>query len=116
MNCQTPGGVTALHRAAYTGRVDVVRCLLKHQADVTVVDSDGCTALHKVRWSEQCARGSLCCTIQAAEGGHLSVAELLVARAPIVASVKDKRGKLPRDWLKHSDSKWEKLLSNIVHI
>ena len=116
MNCQTPGGVTALHRAAYTGRVGVVKCLLKHRADVTLTDSDGCTALHKVRGVSSVRTGSLSCTVQAAEGGHLSVAELLLARAPTVASVRDKRGKLPRDWLKQTDSKWGKLFSNMAQV
>ena len=30
------------------GHVDVIRILLKHGADVTIQDSDGMTALHKV--------------------------------------------------------------------
>lgn len=95
VNSQTPGGVTPLHRAAYTGQVGVVKCLLKHQADVNLPDSDGCTALHK-----------------AAEQGHLSVAELLVPKSPGLAGVRDKHGKLPKDCLKHTNSKWQILFLN----
>ena len=43
------GAATALHRAAYQGHEEVTHMLLKRGADVTLQDSDGKTALHKVR-------------------------------------------------------------------
>ena len=49
VNAQTrSGGVTPLHRAAYSGHQDVTELLIIRGADVTLVDTDGKTALHKV--------------------------------------------------------------------
>ena len=49
VNSQTPGGVAPLHRAAYCGHGNVVRVLLDHSGDAALTDSDGRTAMHKVR-------------------------------------------------------------------
>ena len=55
------GRDTPLHRAAYMGHEDVVRCLLENGADVMLQNEDGQTALHK-----------------AVIGGHVRVVGLLV--------------------------------------
>ncbi len=41
------GQATSLHRAAYTGHLDIVKLLLERGADVCAQDADGCTPLHK---------------------------------------------------------------------
>lgn len=41
------GRATSLHRAAYTGHLDIVKLLLERGADVCAQDADGCTPLHK---------------------------------------------------------------------
>ena len=42
------GGVTPLHRAAYSGHNDIVLLLLQYKANPTFSDADGKIALHKV--------------------------------------------------------------------
>ena len=103
------GGATALHRAAYTGRVEVralgwspprarrsarsrpspltlaltpqvVRILLASGADALLADSDGETALHK-----------------ATARGHGAVAGVLESAAPAAATMRDRRGRTPAD-------------------
>lgn len=55
------GGATALHRAAYTGHLDVVQLLLAAGAVPTKQDADGQTAYHKavqqVGWGVLCSVG-----------------------------------------------------------
>ena len=48
-----PGGSTPLHRAAYCGHSEAVRLLLRHNADITLQDSDGFTAVHKALQQQQ---------------------------------------------------------------
>nr|XP_039251418.1 ankyrin repeat domain-containing protein 49-like [Styela clava] len=46
-------GYTALHRASYEGRTEVVKFLLKQGADLHAKTSDGWTPLHSAcRWNE----------------------------------------------------------------
>lgn len=45
--CTKAGASTCLHRAALSGRADVVDLLLTHGASPTARDADGNTALHK---------------------------------------------------------------------
>lgn len=74
-------GMTALMRAAGSGRVDFVRHLLAAGADVSRRDSKGCTALH---WAVGFASRSLQDTLQVAE--CVEVARLLLeAGAPVNA-------------------------------
>jgi ankyrin repeat protein len=54
-------GWTALHRAAYNGRVDACRLLLRRGASIHAVTNTGATALHL-----------------AASNNHLGVMELLL--------------------------------------
>ncbi|XP_031554891.1 ankyrin repeat domain-containing protein 39-like [Actinia tenebrosa] len=80
-NAQTRSGqVTPLHRAAYCGRIGVVNLLLRHQADPTLCDTDGQTALHK-----------------ASEKGHKEIVQLLVDRNPGLQQIKDNRGRTALD-------------------
>ncbi|PSC77021.1 Ankyrin repeat domain-containing 39 [Micractinium conductrix] len=74
------GGATALQRAAYMGHLRVVQLLLDAGATAALQDGDGQTALHK-----------------AAERGHADVAAALVAAAPQLAGVRDKRGRTAAD-------------------
>ncbi len=55
-------GLTPLHEAARTGRMDIAELLLANKADVNAADNDGDTPLH-----------------QAAELGHKDVVALLLA-------------------------------------
>jgi ankyrin repeat protein len=55
--------VTALHRAAYFGRVPVIEALLNVGADINLADSEGMTPLHK-----------------AAENGHAAAVKYLLSR------------------------------------
>ena len=50
VNARTRSGLaTPLHRAAFTNRAAVVEFLLLHNANPSLQDDDGKTALHKVR-------------------------------------------------------------------
>ena len=45
VNATTVDGCTALHAAAQSGNVDMVKLLLQHGANVSAAMNDGCTAL-----------------------------------------------------------------------
>jgi ankyrin repeat protein len=48
-------GMTPLHHAAVIGKVPAVRILLKHKADVNVLDKDLSSPIHKsVVWQNRC--------------------------------------------------------------
>ena len=50
VNIQTrSGGATALHRSAFKGHIDVTQLLVDRGANVSLLDGDGKTALHKVK-------------------------------------------------------------------
>lgn len=49
--CTRSGCVTPLQRAAYGGKTEVVKLLVGKGADVCLQDTDGKTALHKVKLS-----------------------------------------------------------------
>ncbi|XP_059873209.1 ankyrin repeat domain-containing protein 49 [Delphinus delphis] len=52
VNTQDEDGYTPLHRAAYSGHLDVVRELIAHRADVHAVTVDGWTPLHSAcKWN-----------------------------------------------------------------
>lgn len=65
MNAQTKGGVTPLHRACSMGCDSVVTLLLRRNANTSIRDSDGNTALHR-----------------ATAGGHVHIARQLVDHDP----------------------------------
>ncbi|CAH1245295.1 ANKRD39 [Branchiostoma lanceolatum] len=94
-NSQTrSGGVTPLHRAAYCGHVAVVKLLLRKGANPAVCDGDGKNALHK-----------------SAERGHVEVSRLLLQAASDTRNVKDKRGKMPVNYVPGDSQEMLKLLS-----
>ena len=72
------GNATALHRAAYTGQVKVVKALLAAGADALLRDADNETPLHK-----GCAFGSVGCV------------EVLLEACPDARYVKDRHGETP---------------------
>ncbi|KAJ7977476.1 putative Ankyrin repeat family protein [Quillaja saponaria] len=74
VNGRDQNGWTPLHRAAFKGRIEIVKLLLDHGALVDVVDDAGYTPLH--------------CAV---EMGHVQVALLLVARGA-TAKVKSLKG------------------------
>lgn len=43
------GNSTSLHRASSTGKLSIVKLLVDFKADIGTTDSDGKTALHKVK-------------------------------------------------------------------
>lgn len=45
-NTQDNSGYSCLHYASLNNHKDVVRILLKHDANVNIVDKNGCTPLH----------------------------------------------------------------------
>eukprot|EP00069_Balaena_mysticetus_P002145 bmy_15512T0 len=52
VNTRDEDGYTPLHRAAYSGHLDVVRELIAHRADVRAVTVDGWTPLHSAcKWN-----------------------------------------------------------------
>ncbi len=73
-----PDGDTALHLASVYGQEDVVRCLLENGADPTVTDDDHALALH-----------------DAASGGHMGCARLLLQAAPWTINALDEDGDTP---------------------
>jgi hypothetical protein len=48
VNAKTPAGDSALHIAAFAGKLDVVRLLAKNGADLSLKDGAGLTALQVV--------------------------------------------------------------------
>jgi ankyrin repeat protein len=84
---------TALMRAAFAGHVDTVQLLLKSRADVSLQDSRGRTALHKV--SAVLTR-RLCSSLmnrhQAVEGKSPAVARLLLAHFDSISAIQDGKG------------------------
>lgn len=68
------GGLTPLsEECRQRGSVEVVKLLLKHQADVNIVDGDGWAALHYAAW-----------------WGHVEVAELLLVHGAKVNALNSK--------------------------
>ncbi|CAH8860780.1 unnamed protein product [Trichobilharzia szidati] len=55
LSAKDQDGYTALHRAAYAGSVDVLRCLIKHGANVNNRTEDGWTPLHSAAFWNQLA-------------------------------------------------------------
>ena len=82
INARNEHGMTALMRAAYHGRVEIVRVLLEHGADPNVARNDDFTAL------------SL-----AAFFGHSEIVEMLVAHGART-DVATRRGTSPQMWAK----------------
>ena len=82
INARNEHGMTALMRAAYHGRVEMVRVLLEHGADPNVARNDNFTAL------------SL-----AAFFGHSEIVEMLVARGART-DVATRQGTSPQMWAK----------------
>ncbi|XP_075592720.1 ankyrin repeat domain-containing protein 39 [Balearica regulorum gibbericeps] len=79
-DARTPGGATPLHRASYCGHLAVAELLLAHGADPAADDGDGCTSLHK-----------------AAQQGHRELCKLLLQHSPVLASIRDAKGRRPCD-------------------
>lgn len=73
-----PDGDTALHLAAVYGQASCVQALLESGADPTVKDNSSGLALH-----------------DAASGGHLECARLLLAAAPGTVNAVDDDGDTP---------------------
>jgi ankyrin repeat protein len=80
------GRATALHRAAYTGRRDVIDILLRAGADASVADADGETALHK-----------------AAARGFADSCALLLRACPEASEARDRRGAVPLERVPDGD-------------
>ena len=76
----TAGGATPLHRAAFTGRVEVVRALLAAGARPAQQDADLETPLHK-----------------ASAGARWSRVEVLLRAHPDAIHLVDRRGATPAD-------------------
>ena len=72
----TAGRATPLHRAAFTGRLDVIAMLLRACADAGAVDADGETPLHK-----------------ASARGHAACVRALMVAAPETGRVEDRKGR-----------------------
>ncbi|OPJ86920.1 ankyrin repeat domain-containing protein 39 [Patagioenas fasciata monilis] len=79
-DARTPGGATPLHRASYCGHLPIAQLLLAHGADPLATDGDGRTSLHK-----------------AAEQGHRELCALLLRHSPVLAGIRDTKGRCPRD-------------------
>ncbi|CAM9141970.1 unnamed protein product [Chrysoparadoxa australica] len=77
VNAQGMTGQSALHTAAWTGKVEMAKVLLSHHADVEAKDELGRTPLHL-----------------AAVKGHAAIVRLLLSHAAIT-SVQDEAGDLP---------------------
>jgi len=78
---------TPLHRACLSGNVSIVRLLLKHRAQPSLADTDGKLPIHVAAGKE-----------------FTEVCRLLLECNPECLTVKDKKGKVARDYIKETSS------------
>lgn len=82
VNALTKGGVSAIHRAAMMGHLNVVKLLVKKGAKLDFQDSDGRTALHR-----------------AAARGHMEVCKFLLDKQPALKQMKDKKDNIAYEYI-----------------
>ncbi|XP_071090923.1 ankyrin repeat domain-containing protein 39-like [Haliotis cracherodii] len=86
INCRGYRGRTPVMVAAEMGSVEVVKLLVSEGADLSLVDTEGCTILHRV-----CRRG------------HAEVASYVLTQNRIDINARDMAGRTALDWAKGKD-------------
>ncbi|XP_030383954.1 ankyrin repeat domain-containing protein 39 [Scaptodrosophila lebanonensis] len=93
VNAVTKGGATALHRAAMMGHLDIVKLLAGNKANLLLLDESGQSALHR-----------------AAMRGQLEVCRYLLEQQPALKEIKDKKDKIPFEYIMENANDDFKLL------
>jgi len=81
INEQDSLGRTPLIHACFEGNMSLVRCLLRHGANVNLIDNDG----------QNCAHSAFCMD-------HTMLGDWLLSRTEVDTDTKDSQGKTPLDW------------------
>ena len=106
--CSFIGGVTPLHRAAYSRHGNIVELLLSNNADPSLKDSDGMTALHKVlKFIFLFICLLFLFMLQGAEGGDVNIIKLIINNSSSLLKVTNNKGEYPMDLIKDDKIKLE---------
>lgn len=76
----------AIVQIYFLGKLEVVKLLINHKADVNLLDNDGKTTLHR-----------------AAESQNKDICEIIASSCPHLKTMEDFRGRKPMDYAKSEE-------------